>query len=216
MMMPRHLVLFVVIGQPDLGELASKTPQSQTEMYQVAAAQEMVHRRELLLARLRERGALAMEVQLRLRVARRGQRLPANQGAKPALAHERDDSVQFGLPVSSSRLTKHSMWASWPGCNRTEGRCRRVIGCLHKTQIECWRVPPRTEGCLPFFWPTIVADTLHEGKLSRRVTFWALRLMSIVFRSRRIGRRSARRTERQPWQNFSVEWQDQLAKRTLQ
>jgi len=62
MMMPRHLVLFVVIGQPDLGELAAKTPRSETEMYQVAAAQEMVHRRELLLARLRERGALAMEV----------------------------------------------------------------------------------------------------------------------------------------------------------
>ena len=62
MMMPRHLVLFVVIGQPDLGELASKTPQNESEMYRVAAAQEMVHRRELLLARLRERGALAMEV----------------------------------------------------------------------------------------------------------------------------------------------------------
>jgi len=30
-------------------------------MYETAAAQEMVHRRELLLARLRERGALAME-----------------------------------------------------------------------------------------------------------------------------------------------------------
>jgi uncharacterized protein (DUF58 family) len=62
MIMPRHLVLFVVIGQLDLGELAAKTPQSETEMYQVAAAQEMVHRRELLLARLRERGALALEV----------------------------------------------------------------------------------------------------------------------------------------------------------
>lgn len=62
MMMPRHLVLFVVIGQPDLGQLAGKTPQSESEMYKVAAAQEMVHRRELLLARLRERGALAMEV----------------------------------------------------------------------------------------------------------------------------------------------------------
>ena len=62
MMMPRHLVLFVVIGQPDLGQLASKTPKSESEMYQVAAAQEMVHRRELLLARLRERGALALEV----------------------------------------------------------------------------------------------------------------------------------------------------------
>ncbi|HXM67072.1 MAG TPA: DUF58 domain-containing protein [Candidatus Acidoferrum sp.] len=62
MMMPKHLVLFVVIGQPDLGELARKRPESETEMYQVAAAQEMVHRRELLLARLRERGALALEV----------------------------------------------------------------------------------------------------------------------------------------------------------
>lgn len=62
MMMPRHLVLFVVIGQPDLGELAAKRPESETEMYEVAAAQEMVHRRELLLARLRERGALALEV----------------------------------------------------------------------------------------------------------------------------------------------------------
>ena len=62
MMMPRHLVLFVVIGQPDLGELASMTPTSESEMYRIAAAQEMVHRRELLLARLRERGALAMEV----------------------------------------------------------------------------------------------------------------------------------------------------------
>ncbi len=62
MMMPRHLVLFVVIGQPDLGQLASQTPNSISDMYRIAAAQEMVHRRELLLARLRERGALAMEV----------------------------------------------------------------------------------------------------------------------------------------------------------
>ncbi len=62
MMMPKHLVLLVVIGQPDLGELAAKRPASETEMYQVAAAQEMVHRRELLLARSRERGALALEV----------------------------------------------------------------------------------------------------------------------------------------------------------
>lgn len=62
MMMPRHLVLFIVIGQPDLRELALKNPKSEEEMYLVAAAQEMAHRRELLLARLRERGALALEV----------------------------------------------------------------------------------------------------------------------------------------------------------
>ena len=35
---------------------------SQTCAEGVAAAQEVVHRRELLLARLRERGALALEV----------------------------------------------------------------------------------------------------------------------------------------------------------
>jgi uncharacterized protein (DUF58 family) len=60
-LMPRHLVLFVVIGQPDLNEMAAKEPEDVDAMYETAAAQEMVHRRELLLARLRERGALAME-----------------------------------------------------------------------------------------------------------------------------------------------------------
>jgi uncharacterized protein (DUF58 family) len=62
LMMPRHLVLFVAIGQPDLGELAATRPENEQQMFQVSAAQEMVHRRELLLARLRERGALALEV----------------------------------------------------------------------------------------------------------------------------------------------------------
>jgi uncharacterized protein (DUF58 family) len=61
-MMPRHLVLFVVIGQPDLGELAAEEPKNEQQMFQIAAAQEVIHRRELLLARLRERGALALEV----------------------------------------------------------------------------------------------------------------------------------------------------------
>jgi uncharacterized protein (DUF58 family) len=61
-MMPRHLVLFVVIGQPDLNKLAGLDPKNKEEMYRIAAAQEMLHRRELLLARLRERGALALEV----------------------------------------------------------------------------------------------------------------------------------------------------------
>jgi uncharacterized protein (DUF58 family) len=58
---PRHLVLFVVIGQPDLNALAARRPENVDQMYETAAAQEVVHRRELLLARLRERGALAVE-----------------------------------------------------------------------------------------------------------------------------------------------------------
>jgi len=60
-LLPRHLVLFVVIGQPDLQEMASVRPADVSEMYRVSAAQEVVHRRELLLARLRDRGALAVE-----------------------------------------------------------------------------------------------------------------------------------------------------------
>ena len=60
-LLPRHLVLFVTIGQPDLGIAASQRPESVSEMYQISAAQEVTHRRELLLARLRELGALALE-----------------------------------------------------------------------------------------------------------------------------------------------------------
>jgi uncharacterized protein (DUF58 family) len=58
----RHLVLFVVIGQPDLAEAARAEPKSVTEMYRSTAAQETLHRREVLLAKLRQRGALAVEV----------------------------------------------------------------------------------------------------------------------------------------------------------
>ncbi|MFZ3266253.1 MAG: DUF58 domain-containing protein [Terriglobales bacterium] len=62
-LLPRHLVLFVVIGQPDLQVAASQRPENVRQMYQVSAAQEVIHRRELLLARLRERGALAVEAE---------------------------------------------------------------------------------------------------------------------------------------------------------
>lgn len=58
----RHLVLFVVIGQPDLVKLAGSEPDSVRNMYRTTAAQETLHRRELLLGKLRQRGALALEV----------------------------------------------------------------------------------------------------------------------------------------------------------
>jgi uncharacterized protein (DUF58 family) len=58
----RHFVIFVVIGQPDLSELAAKEPASVPQMHLMAAAQEMMHRREGLLARLRHKGALAVEI----------------------------------------------------------------------------------------------------------------------------------------------------------
>jgi uncharacterized protein (DUF58 family) len=58
----RHMVLFVVIGQPDLAALASSEPDSVANMYRTTAAQEALYRREVLLSKLRQRGALAVEV----------------------------------------------------------------------------------------------------------------------------------------------------------
>jgi uncharacterized protein (DUF58 family) len=62
-MTPRHLVLFVVIGQPDLAEMALREPAGGSEMFQAAAAQEVLHRRDVLLSRLRDRGVVALETQ---------------------------------------------------------------------------------------------------------------------------------------------------------
>jgi len=62
-MLTRHLLLFTVIAQPELKQQARLSPASAPDMYEVVAAQEMVYRRELLLGRLRERGALCMEVE---------------------------------------------------------------------------------------------------------------------------------------------------------
>jgi len=57
-----HLLIFLVMGQPDLNVKAAERPENIGEMYRSVAAQEVVYRREVLLGRLRERGALAMEV----------------------------------------------------------------------------------------------------------------------------------------------------------
>ncbi len=58
----RHLLIFLVMGQPDLNVTAAERPDNVSEMYRSVAAQEVVYRREVLLGRLRERGALALEV----------------------------------------------------------------------------------------------------------------------------------------------------------
>ena len=59
---PQHLVLFTVIGQPDLLEMAAQDPTKMASMYEASAAQEILHRRQTLLARMRDRGALLVEV----------------------------------------------------------------------------------------------------------------------------------------------------------
>ncbi len=62
-LMPRHLVLFCVIGNPELSRLSAKSPSDVAGMYEHVAAQEMVQRRELLLRQLRQHGALAHEME---------------------------------------------------------------------------------------------------------------------------------------------------------
>lgn len=58
----KHLVLFAAVSQPDLEVLARANPQSETAMFQQAAAVEIVDRRELLLSNLRRSGVLALEL----------------------------------------------------------------------------------------------------------------------------------------------------------
>jgi uncharacterized protein (DUF58 family) len=58
----RHVVLFAVIGQPELKQATAQAPQNPEELYRYTAAIETLHRREVVLARMRERGTLAMEV----------------------------------------------------------------------------------------------------------------------------------------------------------
>jgi uncharacterized protein (DUF58 family) len=58
----RHLVLFVAMGQSDLDSFLARRPASSREMYRYAAGIELVERREMLLRRLREQGALTLEI----------------------------------------------------------------------------------------------------------------------------------------------------------
>jgi hypothetical protein len=51
-----------VIAQTDLTALAGKYPESPEEMFSVVAAQELVHRREQLISRVRNKGALSLEI----------------------------------------------------------------------------------------------------------------------------------------------------------
>ncbi|MBZ5667081.1 MAG: DUF58 domain-containing protein [Acidobacteriia bacterium] len=61
-LLSRHLVIFIVIAQPEVKRQSAIAPDTPQQMYETVAAQEMVFRRELLLGRLREHGALCLEV----------------------------------------------------------------------------------------------------------------------------------------------------------
>ena len=57
----RHVVLFVAMAQPEVAAIARVIPNNVEEMFRSAAAQEMASRRDLLLARLREQGAITLD-----------------------------------------------------------------------------------------------------------------------------------------------------------
>jgi uncharacterized protein (DUF58 family) len=58
----RHVLLFVAMAQPEIEAIAQARPKSVEQMFLAAAAQEMAGRRELLLARLHEQGALTLDL----------------------------------------------------------------------------------------------------------------------------------------------------------
>jgi uncharacterized protein (DUF58 family) len=61
-LLSRHLVIFIVIAQPEVKRQAAIAPDNPQQLYETVAAQEVVFRRELLFGRLREHGALCLEV----------------------------------------------------------------------------------------------------------------------------------------------------------
>lgn len=58
----RHVLLFVAMAQPEVDAIAQARPRNVEQMFRAAAAQEMAGRRELLLARLHEHGALTLDL----------------------------------------------------------------------------------------------------------------------------------------------------------
>jgi uncharacterized protein (DUF58 family) len=58
----RHVLLFVAMAQPEVDSIANARPKNVEQMFRAAAAQEMAGRRELLLARLHEQGALTLDL----------------------------------------------------------------------------------------------------------------------------------------------------------
>ena len=57
----RHLVVLVLLKHPELEELAAREPKTKDEMFQTAAAQEMLERRRETIAQLERQGVLIVE-----------------------------------------------------------------------------------------------------------------------------------------------------------
>ena len=62
LLLRRHLVVFAVVANPELRRVANQRPVDVEQLYRTAAACEVIHRREMLLAGLRSRGAYTLEI----------------------------------------------------------------------------------------------------------------------------------------------------------
>jgi uncharacterized protein (DUF58 family) len=60
-LVPRHVLLFATMRQPELSAMAAVSPSTPADMYRVLSAHEAADRREALLRGLRQRGALVIE-----------------------------------------------------------------------------------------------------------------------------------------------------------
>ena len=60
--MPQHVMLFAVIAHPQMTQKAQQQPENKRQLFEIAAAREVMLRRELLLSRLRQQGAYTMEI----------------------------------------------------------------------------------------------------------------------------------------------------------
>jgi len=61
-LLPRHLPLVVTIGDLDLSHLVDRPPTSVQEVYRQSVAEDLLHHRREALARIAERGALALDL----------------------------------------------------------------------------------------------------------------------------------------------------------
>ena len=57
----RHLVLLVVLNHPEIRAMAAREPRTAAQMFESAAAQEVIERRRQILAGLRSKGVLVVE-----------------------------------------------------------------------------------------------------------------------------------------------------------
>jgi uncharacterized protein (DUF58 family) len=59
---PRHVVLFAIMQTPELAAAAAAAPATIDGMYRMLAAQEALERRDVLLANLRRRGIVVLDL----------------------------------------------------------------------------------------------------------------------------------------------------------